>query len=49
MTPDKSHRDQISLIIQHVNEKFDIKELLVKKSEIKGKLAVNLQKKFYQC
>ena len=49
MTPDKSHRDHMSLIIQHVNENFDIKERLVKKSEIKGKLVVNSRKKFYQC
>ena len=29
-TPDKSHRDQISLVIRYINEKFDIKERLVK-------------------
>ena len=36
-TPDKSRRDQISLVIRYKNEQFDIKERLVKTSEIKGK------------
>ena len=41
-TPDKSNRDQISLLIRYVNENFDIKKRLVKMSEIKSKTGSGL-------
>ena len=44
-TPDKSHRDQISLVIRYVNKRIDIKERLVKISEIKGKTGTEFAEK----
>ena len=32
-TPDKSHRNKISLVIRYVNERFNIKKRLIKISE----------------
>ena len=49
MIPDKSHREQIPLVIRYVNERFDIKESLVKSQKSKVKLAANSREKFYQC
>ena len=36
-TPDVSHADQISLVIRYVNDNLEIKERLMKISQIKGK------------
>ena len=44
-TPDKSHRGQISLVIRYVNKRIDIKERLVKISEIKGKTGTEFAEK----
>ena len=36
------------IVIRYLYEKFDIKERLIKKSEIKGKTGSKFAEKFYQ-
>ena len=45
MTKFVSYRDQISLVIRYVSEGFNIKERLVKISEIKGKIGSEFAEK----
>ena len=44
-TPDKSHLDQISLIIRYVDGTFNVRECLVMVSEIKGKTGAEFAEK----